>query len=147
MGSSDSLPDNNPILETPLAGTTYKVYHYMFKLGKSVRAVDVQRGLKLSSPSVAQYHLNKLTRMGLLREEPLGYMVEKVIYENIFRIRRLSVPLYAAYATVFATSLVVLLTILKPPSLTSSYFFSLLVVLFGFIVCFNEAYKTLKRLL
>ena len=127
-------------------GTTLKVYRYMYRSKVSVRVNDVQRGLGLSSPSVAEYHIRKLVGFGLLREEGGGYVVDKVIWSNIVRFRRTSIPVQTAYAAFFAAALVVMLTLFRPSSITAGYFFTLLVFSVGVLLSLYEAYKTLKIL-
>ena len=70
-----------------LKGTTYRVYRLMLKQRKPVGISDLQRALGLSSPSVSEYHVKKLLRLGLIREEQGGYVIEKVVFDNIIRIR------------------------------------------------------------
>ena len=100
-------PSESPdIYDASLKGTTYRVYRYMYRAGKPVRVNDVQRDLKLSSPSVAQYHLKKLLRLGLVKEVPEGYAIDKVIYENMVRIGRVTIPFQAAYIAFFAACVI-----------------------------------------
>ena len=48
-----------------LSGTTLKVYRFLYKQGaRPVSLHDIQRGLKLSSASLAQYHVRKLLDAG-----------------------------------------------------------------------------------
>lgn len=129
-----------------LKGTTYAVYRYIFKSRNPVRIGELQRDLKLSSRSVAQYHVNKLLGLELIREEQDGYVVNRVVFDNIIRFRRRSVPLYAAYSTVFGVALVALLTVLRPSQVTASYFFGLIVIAFALVISLVEAYRTVKRL-
>jgi predicted DNA-binding transcriptional regulator len=132
--------------DADLKGTTYRVYRYMLKRGKPLGISEVQNGLGLSSPSVAQYHIRKLLRLGLIREEEGGYVVDKVVVENIIRIRQVSIPVQAAYVAFFAGTLVVLLVFLRPAVMTSLYFFALVVNCAAMGVSLFEAVKTLRRL-
>jgi hypothetical protein len=75
-----------------LKGTTYKIYLHLVKIGKPEGISEVQKSLGLSSPSVAQYHIGKLLKMGLVREEQQGYVVDRLVLENIIRIRRRAIP-------------------------------------------------------
>lgn len=113
--------------DNPPQGTTLRVYRYLYKVGKPLGIHDVQRGLELSSASVAEYHLKKLLRDGLIREEGNGYVVDRVMFENMVRLGRWVIPFQSAYAAFFATTLVVLATILRPSTFTSSYVFAILV--------------------
>ena len=55
-------------VQAELKGNTLRVYVYALKR-KRVGVREVQRSLRLSNPSLAQYHLNKLKELGLLKEE------------------------------------------------------------------------------
>lgn len=144
---SASEPSESPdIYDASLKGTTYRVYRYMYRAGKPVRTNDVQRDLKLSSPSVAQYHLKKLLRLGLVKEVPEGYAIDKVIYENMVRIGRVTIPFQAAYVAFFAACVLVLATFLRPGILTSTYVFSLGAIVVALAVTVYETWKTLTRL-
>ena len=122
-----------------------KVYRFVYKAGRPVRVNDIQRGLGLSSPSVAEYHVKKLLGFGLLREETEGYVVDRVIWSNIIRFRRMSIPVQAAYTAFFTAALIVILTLFRPPSISAAYFFTLLVVSVGILISVYEAFKTLKN--
>jgi predicted DNA-binding transcriptional regulator len=132
--------------DTRLSGSTYKVYRYMLKQGRPVGISDVQKGMGLSSPSVSQYHLKKLVRLGLIKEEQGGYLVDKVVLENVIRIRRVSVPVQTAYVAFFGVTLFILLVFLRPATINSLYFFAVVVNLTAIGVSVYEAAKTLKRL-
>ncbi len=137
--------DTPDIYDASLKGTTYKVYRYMYKTRKPVRVNEVQRDLNLSSPSVAQYHIKKLLGLGLIREDPAGYVIDKVVFENVIRFRRLSIPFQAAYATFFAASIVILLTILRPGGVTSTYFFALIAIIVALLISLYETFRAIRR--
>jgi len=67
-------------LEQELRGKTLQVYWYILRTRKPVTAREVQRGLHLSSPSVAIHHLEKLSRLGLISKDNMGQynLVEEV---------------------------------------------------------------------
>jgi DNA-binding transcriptional ArsR family regulator len=120
-----------------LTGNTAYVYRYAVKQGKPVGVREVQRALKLSSPTLAAYHLDKLEEAGLLRQTVDGYVVEKLVLENFVRLRRLLLPKYLFYFAVFASGLVFQMTLFRPVQLTREYLFStcllvLAVVYFGY---------------
>ena len=96
-----------------LRGTSLEVYRYILKEGRPVRLNEIQKELHLSGLSLAQYHTKKLTEMGLIKEEQTGYVVEKVVIENVFRIRRMLVPYQLAYAVFFAFTLAALLLLVR----------------------------------
>ncbi len=60
------MPTNNEI-----KGNTLKVYLYLLKHGPS-ELRDVQRGIGLSSPSLASYHLGKLIEAGFANQDEFG---------------------------------------------------------------------------
>jgi len=98
---------------------------------------EVQKGLHLSSPSVAHYHLRKLVEEGLVKEESGGYVVNKVLFENMIRFRRSVIPLQTAFFVLFLATLAILLGVFMPSSLSPQYLFSLgvnivAVAIFGF---------------
>jgi DNA-binding transcriptional ArsR family regulator len=129
-----------------LKGTTYRVYRYLLKQGRPVGISDVQRGMNLSSPSVAQYHIRKLLRLGLIREEQEGYVIDKMVLENIIRIRRVSIPTQTAYLAFFGVTFFVLLVFLRPETINSLYFFAVVVNVAALVVSLYEVSKTMKRL-
>ena len=57
-----------------LKGTTYRIYRHLLWQRKPVGFSEIQKGLGLSSPSVAEYQIGKLLQMGLVREEQGGYV-------------------------------------------------------------------------
>jgi hypothetical protein len=145
------MPDSAPQetdegSDARLSGTTYKVYRYMLKQSTPVGISDVQKGMGLSSPSVSQYHLRKLVRLGLVREEQGGYVVDRVVLENAIRIRRVSIPVHAAYVAFFSATFLILLVFLRPSAINSLYFFAVVVNAAAIGVSLYEARKTLKRL-
>ena len=109
---------------------------------------------EVSSPSVSQYHLRKLVQAGLVREveasdhdQESGFVVDRIVFENIIRIRRSVIPFQVAYAVFFATMLVVLLTILRPAMLETPLFvFGLVATLSGLAFFTFEILKSVRTL-
>jgi hypothetical protein len=58
-------------------GTTLNVYSFVVKKGKPVGPREVMRGVNLSSPSVAYWHLQKLEDSGLLQKNATGEYIVK----------------------------------------------------------------------
>ncbi|MGD0395545.1 MAG: winged helix-turn-helix domain-containing protein [Nitrososphaerales archaeon] len=135
---SETKPDD--ILE----GTTRKVFRFVHRQRKPVGIHDIQRGLGLSSPSVAHYHVGKLLKAGLLKEDGEGYTVDKTVFENMIRIRKTALPLQTAYAAFFLTALLALVTIMRPNQLSSTYVFAVAVALIALIISSFEAYKVTR---
>jgi predicted DNA-binding transcriptional regulator len=144
---ADERPNEvNEHSDTRLSGTSYKVYRHMLKQRGPVGISEVQRQLGLSSPSVAQYHLRKLVLLGLVKEEQGGYVVDKVTFENVVRIRRISIPVHMAYVAFFGVTFLILLVSLRPATVNSLYFFAIIVNVAAIGVSLYEASKTLRRL-
>ena len=129
-----------------LKGTTLRVYRFIFKEGNPVRIYEIQRALKMSSPSLAQYHVSKLLRAGLVKESENGYTVDRMLFGNLVRVRRMVVPFQITYTILFASALVVMLTILRPPTLTSLYVFALVVVWIALAASLFESLKAIRGL-
>lgn len=125
-----------------LKGTTLRVYRCLYRAGVPLGVHDIQRALELSSPSVAEYHIKKLVRAGLVQEKEGGYVVDRVLFENLIRIRRTVVPLQTTYVAFFISTLLVLVLFLRPAAVTSLYFFALAVNLGGVVITVYEALKT-----
>ncbi|MEM3404189.1 MAG: winged helix-turn-helix domain-containing protein [Nitrososphaeria archaeon] len=91
-------------VEAQLKGNTLRVYIYALKKRK-VGVREVQHALHLSNPSLAQYHLNKLKEMGLIKEDKGVYEVVdevKVTFMRDFlRVGTLMVPRFVMYAVFF----------------------------------------------
>jgi hypothetical protein len=139
---------SNDAEEVPaqLKGTTFRVYRFMLKQRRPVGISDIQRGVGLSSPSVSQYHVRKLLQLGLIREEQGGYLVDKVVLENVIRVRRISIPIHTAYVAFFGALLFFLLVFLRPVTIDSVYYFAVVVNVSALGISVFEMAKTLKRL-
>jgi len=132
-------------VEDLLKGTTLKVYRFLLKSGKPVGVREVQRALRLSSPSLAAYHLSKLEEAGLLRREKGNYSVDKVFLKGMVKIRRFLIPRYLFYSVSAISALIVELTLLRPTVLTRSYFFSTIVTfIFAIAFCYETAKTWIK---
>jgi predicted DNA-binding transcriptional regulator len=133
--------------DNPLTGTTRRVYRYIYRHGP-VRLHEIQRDLKLSSSSISDYHVQKLLRMKLIREEAAqdgaaGYVAEEAVFEAMLRIRRTVIPLWTTASDFFAAALVVLVTILRPPVIGSTYLFSLVVAVVALSISVYETVRSL----
>ncbi|MGD6809860.1 MAG: helix-turn-helix domain-containing protein [Candidatus Bathyarchaeia archaeon] len=129
-----------------LRGTTLDIYRLLLTTNEPLGIREIQRVLNLSSPSVVQYHLEKLERAKLLRKEKGNYVINKVVLDNCVLISRFLVPRYLFYAF-FAIGLLVLqFTLLKPFVPTREYFFSTLAMtLLVVIFCYETIRVWLKR--
>ena len=127
-----------------LRGNTARIYRYAIKIGKPIGVREVQRALKLSSPRLASYHLEKLEEAGLLKKTPDGFVVDRLVLENFVRLRRLLIPRYFVYFMVFATAATFQVILFRPSVLTREYLFATM-MLFVAAACF--AYETVTTLL
>ena len=98
-------------LESELRGTTLRVYWELFSRNESTGIRELQRTLRLSSPSTAFYHLEKLKRLGLVEKAPDGEytLAEEVkvgTLRQFVRFGRLILPRYLFYAAFFWTALI-----------------------------------------
>ncbi len=149
---TEKRKDDQDVAKLVLTGTTLRVYRYLYRMGKPCGIREIQRGLGLSSSSVAVYHVKKLLDAGLVREAqekkpegsdgetgdagaelkngstPGGYVVDRMIYENMIRIRRSLIPVQVGYSVFFATAIVVLLVLLRPDPISGAYIFALAVI-------------------
>jgi len=124
-----------------LRGLTLKVYKYILQNNKPVGIREVQRGLNLSSPTLALYHMNKLEEAGLIKKEAAGYVADRIILQNLIRLRRVLIPRNFFYMIFLITSLVMLMVFLRPPTLSREYIFSLAVIS---VAAATSVYETMK---
>jgi DNA-binding Lrp family transcriptional regulator len=124
-----------------LKGLTLKVYRFILKNDKPVGIREVQRALRLSSPTLALYHMNKLEEAGFIRKELGGYVADRIILENFVRLRRILIPRHFFYTVFFITSFVFLVMFLRPPILTRDYIFALGVLS---VAAGTSVYETIK---
>jgi len=130
--------------EDILRGKTLDIYRYVLKNRKPTGVREVQRSLKLSSPRLAFYHLNKLEEAGFLKKTVDGYVVDRVYLLNSVRLRRLLIPRYIFYLIFFITALIIQLTVFRPPVLRVEYIFGLSVSL---VAAISFLYETIRILI
>lgn len=126
-----------------LRGLTLKVYKFILKNDKPVGIREVQRALNLSSPTLALYHINKLEEAGFIKKELNGFVADRIILENLIRLRRVLIPRNFFYTVFFVTSLIFLAVFLRPPILTREYIFALGV---ASVAAATSIYETIKAL-
>jgi DNA-binding transcriptional ArsR family regulator len=124
-----------------LRGITLEIYRLLLKTNKPHGIREIQRVLNLSSPSQAQYHLNKLEEAGLLKREMGNYVINKVLLENTVRISRFLIPRYLFYSVFALAILFIEVIFLRPNVLNREYFF-FTVSTFVFVLIFW--YETIK---
>jgi predicted DNA-binding transcriptional regulator len=108
----ETPPDDGKKLpiEDQLKGKTLQVYMYMVKRKEPVGVREVQRDLGFSSPSVANYHIDKLAELALVTQDEYGryYVVQKVqvgVLQAFVNIGGLAVPRLSFFAAFFTTML------------------------------------------
>ena len=139
-------------LEYALRGKAWKVYWYLLKNGKPVSVREVQRALRVSSPSVANHHLEQLRELGLVEKQDVGghyVLVSEVkigVLKHYVKLGRLLFPRYFFYA-LFTTIFYVGYLALFLMSYSSENLLlreNLFILSFGAIVCaifWYEAYR------
>jgi predicted DNA-binding transcriptional regulator len=114
----ETPPDDNkklPIADQ-LKGKTLQIYMYMVKKKEPVGVREVQRDLGFSSPSVANYHIDKLVELALVSQDEYGryYVVQKVqvgVLQAFVNIGGLAVPRLSFFAAFFTTMLIAYITL------------------------------------
>ena len=101
-------------IEAEIKGTTLRIYWEVFRSARPVGVREVQRLIRLSSPSTALYHLEKLRELGVVRKDEQGrYRIIEEIKPNQFRsflrIGRIILPRFIFYAVFFVAALVMYL--------------------------------------
>ncbi len=124
-----------------LRGVTLKVYKFVLKKGSPVGIREIQRSLNLSSPTLALYHINKLDEAGFVKKHLNGYVADKVVLENLIRLKRTLIPRHFFYTVFFALTLAILTVFLRPHTLTREYIFAVAVIGTATI---TSVYETLK---
>lgn len=106
-----------------LEGNTLTVYAYVAREGRPVGTRDVTRGARLSSPSVAHRHLQKLEALGLLEKNEYGdYMLkQKTNVNGYVWVGRSLVPRLMFYSFFFMGALGSEITIILVSYLTSAF--------------------------
>jgi DNA-binding Lrp family transcriptional regulator len=128
-----------------LRGLTLKVYRFILKSDRPIGIREVQRGLNLSSPTLALYHINKLEEAGLIRKELSGYVADRIVLENLVRFRRFLIPRNFFYSIFLVTSLIFMVVFLRPPILTRDYVFALGVVTIATAASIYETIRALSK--
>jgi DNA-binding transcriptional ArsR family regulator len=135
-------------IDDQLKGNTLKVYMLLLKApSASVGIREVQRALKFSSPTLAQYHLDKLRELGLVRKESAEYLlvsdVKVGVLRQFYRLGTVLVPRFVLYAVLFTVLLGFLAFIITEVTLVSV--FALLLALLGAAIFWYEAARALRE--
>ena len=112
--------------EDILKGNTLKVHRFIIEQKEPARVRGIQRSLDFSSPSLAYYHIEKLKDAGLVREEELGYVADKIVLKNLVRLKNTLIPRYYFYSLFFTIGVILELTIFRPPIMTREYLIAII---------------------
>ena len=136
MTDSNTDKKNGEVLH----GKTLLVYRFIITKNEPVGVREIQRKLKFSSPSLAQYHIDKLKNEDLIKEETGGYIADKVILKNLVRFRSMLIPRFFFYL-IFTFGFIVELTVLLPPIITKEYLVAVMFTLAASVAFGTETYK------
>jgi predicted DNA-binding transcriptional regulator len=101
----DDGSEKRSIAESQLKGNTLRVYVYVVT-HKQCGVREIQRALRLSSSSLAQYHLSKLVDLGLLRSSETGeyFLTDEVrvdVLRDFLKLGAVVIPRFVFYAVFF----------------------------------------------
>ena len=133
-----------------LKGNTLRVYTYIFKVKQSgVR--EVQRALRLTSVSLAQYHLDKLVSMGLARKEDVtgAYLLVKEIkvetLEAFLKIGSHIFPRFLLYTVIITTIFAYFLYAIHSTPLVVGDLWAIVIGVISLIAMWYETIRAWKR--
>jgi hypothetical protein len=107
-----------------IKGNTLKIYLYLLKHGSS-ELRDIQRGIGLSTASLASYHLGKLVEAGFVKQDEYGrYLTVKDSSEKIL----------AGYSRIGSA--------VVPQLFFFSLFFTILIAFFSLAIFYNQSFIT-----
>lgn len=119
-------------MDKELAVNTLTVYEYVVKENRPVGPREVMRGTKLSSPSVAHRHLQKLENIGLLEKNQFGDYIlkEKIGVNSQVWVGRTLIPRLMMYSFFFIGAFgaeigIILLSVLNTDIIIGMPFLSL----------------------
>lgn len=98
-------------VERELKGKTLQVYVYMLKKREPIGVRELQRDLNFSSPSVANYHIEKLIDLNLVSKDEYGryYISQKAqisVLESFVNVGGRTIPRMSFFAAFFTTLLI-----------------------------------------
>ena len=109
MGAPDK--EDTGKVERELKGKTLQVYVYMLKKKEPVGVREIQRDLNFSSPSVANYHIEKLVSLNVVSQDEYGryFLSQKAqisVLESFVNVGGRTIPRMSFFAAFFTTLLV-----------------------------------------
>ena len=135
-------------IDSQLKGNTLKVYWYLLKAPSASAGIrEVQRALKFSSPTLAQYHLEKLRGLGLVKKESTEYVlasdVKVGVLKQFYRFGTVLVPRFVSYAVLFTVFLGFLLFIVAEVTLVAAFAF--LLAISGTVIFWYETVRAMRE--
>ena len=127
-----------------LKGTALDIYRLLLKTNKPLGIREIQRILKLSSPSIAQHHLARLEGMGLVKREWGDYVINRVELANCVKISRFLIPRHFFYFLFAAAVLVLELAVLEPV-FTPAYGIAVAAAVIFIVIFGYETIKTWRK--
>lgn len=133
-----------------ISGTTWDVYLYILTSRDPVGVRDVWRTLEFSSPSLAQYHINKLLTLNLLHQNSDGkYLVKEKeqieALKSFVLLRGRLIPRLVFYGALIAGVLVAYF-VLRPFRWDFRDYVIAIVSSFSMLAFFFEAYTQYRSL-
>jgi len=89
--------------------------------------------------------MNKLEEAGLIKKEQHGYVVDRVVLENLIRLKKTLIPRNFFYMIFLVTSLMVSIVFLRPPVLTREYMFALAVIIVAAVTAVYETARAMSK--
>jgi hypothetical protein len=135
-------------IDNQLKGNTLKVYMFLLRSQSGFVGIrEVQRALKFSSPTLAQYHLEKLRELGLIRKQSTEYVlasdVKVGVLRQFYRLGTFLVPRFVLYAVLFTVLLGFLGLIVTEINLVAAFAF--LLAISGAVIFWYEAVRALRE--
>jgi hypothetical protein len=116
----------------------------LLKANKPLGIREIQRTLKLSSPSIAQHHLARLEEACLVKREYGDYVINRVELENCVKISRFLIPRHLLYL-MFAIAVLVLELAVLEPLFIPGYGISVAAVVIFIVIFSYETIKTWRK--
>jgi DNA-binding Lrp family transcriptional regulator len=124
-----------------LVGIDLKIYRLMVKRGRPIGIRELQRKLNLSSPSIVQYHLLKLERLGLLKRDSGNYKVNRIILDRFFKLNKFLLPKNLIWTLIAFFTLLFDLTFLNSNYLSITYVIGTLSEVVLLLILLRETWK------
>ncbi len=131
--------------EVSLQGTALRIYWHLIRQRTPTGIRDIQRALRLSSPSLVRHHLDHLEQAGLVQQTREGPVAVRNIrvgaLEMFIGFGRLQLPRQIFYAAFFSTILI-FFVIFGSRVLTMETVLLMGVLVFGLVSSIYEAWRT-----